>query len=323
MKTGAVAGQKGIFAMGNDRLGMGWGMAGGTTLASIEEVRDAAFLAEQSGFKSYWVSHAAGVESVAALACLGNDFPGIKEVGTSVVPLYGRHPFVLAQLVRTAQNAVGGRFTLGVGTGNQGFVDGKLGLTWGKPFTYTREFMDALQPLLNGEPADSIGELVSAHAELGIEAEPTPILLAALGPRMLRFAGGRLQGTTLGQCGPKTIANYILPHLSEGAEAAGRVTPPRVLALVRINVTDDISGAKTLAREIASYYQAIPSYSNATKHEGLDDPSDLHLIGSWQQILDGLAAYGDAGATDLRIQVAAHDEISREKSYRALADYLT
>ncbi len=309
--------------MGNDRLGMGWGMAGGTTLASIEEVRDAALLAEQSGFKSYWVSHAAGVESVAALACLGNDFPGIKEVGTSVVPLYGRHPFVLAQLVRTAQNAVGGRFTLGVGTGNQGFVDGKLGLTWGKPFTYTREFMDALQPLLNGEPADSTGELVSAHAELGIEAEPTPILLAALGPRMLRFAGGRLQGTTLGQCGPKTIANYILPHLSEGAEAAERVTPPRVLALVRINVTEDISGAKTLAREIASYYQAIPSYSNATKHEGLDDPSDLHLIGSWQQILDGLAAYGDAGATDLRIQVAAHDEISREKSYRALADYLT
>ena len=200
--------------MGNDRLGMGWGMAGGTTLASIEEVRDAALLAEQSGFKSYWVSHAAGVESVAALACLGNDFPGIKEVGTSVVPLYGRHPFGLAQLVRTAQNAVGGRFTLGVGTGNQGFVDGKLGLTWGKPFTYTREFMDALQPLLNGEPADSTGELVSAHAELGIEAEPTPLLLAALGPRMLRFAGGRLQGTTLGQCGPKTIANYILPHLS-------------------------------------------------------------------------------------------------------------
>ena len=103
----------------------------------------------------------------------------------------------------------------------------------------------------------------------------------------------------------------------------GRVTPPRVLALVRINVTEDISGAKTLAREISGHYQAIPSYSNATKHEGLDDPSDLHLIGSWQQILDGLAAYGDAGATDLRVQVAAHDEISREASYRALADYLT
>ena len=107
--------------MGNDRLGMGWGMAGGTTLASIEEVRDAAHLAEQSGFESYWISHAAGVDSVAALACLGNDFPGIKEVGTSVVPLYGRHPFGLAQLVRTAQNSVGGRFTLGVG---RGFCDG-------------------------------------------------------------------------------------------------------------------------------------------------------------------------------------------------------
>ena len=308
--------------MANDRFGMRWGMAGGTTLASIAEAREAAQLAESTGFESYWISHAMGVDSIAALACLGSDFPGLREVGSSVVPLYGRHPVGFGQLVRTAQNAVGGRLTLGIGTGNKGYVDGKLGLTWGKPFTYTKEFIDGLEPLLNGAPANSDGELVTAHAELGIDAAPTPILLAALGPKMLRFAGGRLAGTTLGQCGPKTISSYILPHLREGAESAGRETPPRVMALVRICVTDDFAPAKALAREVASHYQAIPSYANATKHEGLDDASDLHLIGSWQQVLDGLAAYGEAGATDFRIQVVAPDENSREASYRALADYL-
>ena len=309
--------------MKNDRFGIRWGLAGGTTLASIDEARDAARFAEDVGADSFWISHAAGVDSVLALACIGREFPGISEVGTSVVPLYGRHPVGLAQLVRTAQNAVGGRFTLGVGTASRRHVEEALGLSWDKPFSYTREFIEALEPLLAGQQADTNGEQVSAHAKLAIDAGPTPILLAALGPRMLRFAGSRLAGATLGQCGPRTISSYILPNLQAGAEQAGRVDNARVMALVRICVTDDYAGAKALAREIAAQYQANPSYANATKHEGLDDPSDLHLIGSWQQVLDGLAEYAEAGATDLRIQVATHDEASRQKTCQALADYLS
>ncbi len=309
--------------MTNDRFGIRWGLAGGTTLASMDEVRDAARFAEEASFDSFWISHAMAVDPIVALACIGGDFPGIGEVGTSVVPLYGRHPVGLAQLARTAQNALGGRFTLGVGAASKRHAEDVLGLSWDKPFSYVAEFIDALEPLLAGEAADTDGEQISAHAELGIEAGPTPILLAALGPRMLRFAGGRLAGTTLGQCGPRTISSYILPHLQAGAERAGRTSGVRVMALVRICVTDDIAGAKVLAREIAAQYQSNPSYANATKHEGLDDASDLHLIGGWQQILDGLAAYAEAGATDLRIQVAAHDETSRVRTCDALADYLS
>ena len=141
---------------------------------------------------------------------------------------------------------------------------------------------------------------------------------------MLRFAGGRLAGTTLGQCGPKTISSYIWPHLREGAESAGRGDSDlRVMALVRICVTEDRAGAKVLAREISAHYQAIPSYAAVTAHEGLDDPSDIHLIGSWQEVLDGLAAYGEAGATDLRIQIVAHDDKSRAMTADAIAAYLS
>ena len=148
--------------MTNDRFGMGWGMAGGTTLASVEGgTREAAILAEKAGFNSFWISHAAGVDSIAALANIGRDVPGLAEVGTSVVPIYGRHPVAFAQLVRTAQNATGGRLTLGIGTGNQGYVEGKLGLSFEQPYTYAREFIDGLEPLLNGTPADTTGSLVS------------------------------------------------------------------------------------------------------------------------------------------------------------------
>ena len=309
--------------MVNDRFGIHWGYAGGSALSSIEGAREAAKFAEKAGFDSFWISHATGIDPVVALACIGDEIPGLNEMGTSVVPLYGRHPVVLAQLVRTAQSALDGRFTLGVGTASRRHVEGVLGLTWEKPFSYTREFMAALEPLLNGEPADTDGEQVSAHAELAIEAKQTPVLLAALGPRMLRFAGSKLQGTTLGQCGPRTISTYILPHLQAGAESVDRDTKPRVMALVRVCVTDDFAGAKALALEISSHYQAIPSYAAVTKHEGLDDASDLHLIGSWQQILDGLAEYAPAGATDLRIQIVAHDDKSREATCLAVTDYLS
>ncbi len=292
-------------------------------LASIDEVRDAARFAEKTGFDSFWISHAMGVDPIVALACIGKDFPDLGEFGTSVVPLYGRHPVGLAQLARTAQNALGGRFTLGVGTASRRHAEEVLGMAWDKPYSYTREFIGALEPLLAGEEADTAGEQISAHAKLGIEAHPTPILLAALGPRMLRFAGGCLQGTTLGQCGPRTISTYILPHLKAGAEQANRSSELRIMALVRICLTDDFAGAKVLARETSAHYQSNPSYANATRHEGLDDPSDLHLIGGWQQILDGLVKYAEAGATDLRIQVAAHNETSRRASYDALADYLS
>ncbi len=309
--------------MRNDRFGIRWGLAGGTTLASIDQAREAAQFAEKNGFDSFWISQAMGVDPIVALSTIGRDVPDLAELGTSVVPLYGRHPVGLSQMARTAQNALGGRFTLGIGAAARRSVEGMLGLPWEKPFTYTREFIDALELLLAGEQTDTDGEQVSAHAKLGIEAGQTPILLAALGPRMLRFAGARVQGTTLGQCGPRTISTYILPHLRQGAEEAGRQDDPRIMALVRICVTDDFAPAKALAREISAVYQASPSYANATKHEGLDDPSDLHLIGSWQLILDGLAAYAEAGATDLRIEASAPDETSRKQTLEALADYLS
>jgi 5,10-methylenetetrahydromethanopterin reductase len=308
--------------MSNDRFGARWGLAGGTALASMDEVREVAAFAEAARFDSLWISHAMAVDPIVALACLGSDYPGLGEVGTSVVPLYGRHPVGLAQLARTAQNALGGRFTLGVGAASKRHAESVLGLSWDRPFSYTREFIEALEPLLAGKPADASGDQVSAHAELAIKAADTPILLAALGPRMLRFAGSRLQGTTLGQAGPRAVANYVLPHLRAGAEQAGRTDSLRVMALVRICVTDDFAPAKALAREISAQYQAFPSYAAVTAHEGLDDPSDLHLIGSWQQVLDGLAAYAEADVTDLRIQIVTPDERSREATRQAIADYL-
>ena len=306
---------------GTDKLGVRWGYAGGTTLATVAEAREAARYANDAGFDSLWISHAKAVDPIVALACVADDIPNLTEVGTSVTPIYSRHPIGLAQLAMTAQTALDGRFTLGIGAASRRPVEEELGLTWDHPFAYTREFIDGLQPLLAGETAAVEGTQITARAQLGITAADTPILLAALGPRMLGLAGQRVAGTSVGQCGPRTIASYVAPTINEAAEAAGR-PQPRVMALIRICVTDDHAPAYALARQVASFYEVIPSYAAVLAREGLGEAADLHLIGSWEQVLDGLAAYAEAGVTDFRLQVAAPDTTSWEATQAALADHL-
>ena len=310
-----------VMAVTGDRFGVRWGLAGGVALRSIDEVRAVARYADSSGFDSLWISHANAVDPIVALVGVAADMPNLREVGTSVVPLYGRHPIGLAQLARTAQSVLDGRFTLGIGAASKGAVSTTMGMTWDRPLAYTREFIDGLRPLLAGESADVDGSLVTTHQQLNIGAPDTPILLAALGPKMLDLAGRRVDGTSLGQCGPRTIATYIAPAIRAAAEAAGRPSP-RIMALIRICVTDDHAGAFALATETAQMYRRVPSYEMVQDKEGLHDPAELHLIGTWEHVLEGLHAYAEAGVTDFRLEVAAHTPEARDATRSALADHL-
>lgn len=304
-----------------DRLGVTWGLAGGTAIASVAEAREIASWAAATGFDGLWISQAKAVDPVVALAACAAEVAPLSEVGTSVVPLYGRHPLGVAQMVRTAQSALGGRLTLGVGPSHAVPVNESLGLGWDRPLGYTREFLDGMMPLLAGETANAEGEQLTTRAELTIEAPDTPVLIAALGPRMLRLAGERAAGTTLGQCGPKTIASYIKPTIDEAAASAGR-NAPRIMALVRICVTDDREAAFAQAQDVAAWYASLPSYAAVLDREGLSEPAELHLIGSWEHVLDGLGAYAAAGVTDLRIEVTAPNETDRDATKAALAAHL-
>ena len=130
---------------GSDRLGVRWGLAGGMALASLDEVREVARYAVAAGFDSLWISHANAVDPIVALAATADETAGLVEVGTSVVPLYGRHPIGLAQLARTAQSALDGRFTLGIGAASRQAVSSSMGLALGPPA--------GLHPRLHRRPA--------------------------------------------------------------------------------------------------------------------------------------------------------------------------
>lgn len=140
------------------RLGYG----AGTGLSKVSAVRDEAIWAEAAGFESFWVSQVFGVDPIVALAAVGAAVPGLAELGTSVVPLTGRHPLALAAEARTTQSAIGGRFTLGIGASHQIVTEGFFGEPYQRAFSRTSEFLAALVPLLNGGSADVDGDLNTA-----------------------------------------------------------------------------------------------------------------------------------------------------------------
>ena len=195
----------------SDRFGVRWGLAGGIALASIDEVRGVARYAVAAGFDSLWISHANAVDPIVALAATADENAGLAEVGTSVVPLYGRHPIGLAQLARTAQSALDGRFTLGIGAASRRRWRPAWACRgtdrWPTPATSSTA-CNRCWPA----QADVDGTEVTTHGVLNINAADTPILLAALGPKMLELAGRRVQGTTGRSVRPRTIASYIAPR---------------------------------------------------------------------------------------------------------------
>lgn len=303
----------------NNPLGIPLGWAAGTDVKSVDHLRAEARYAAQAGFDALWVSQIFGVDPVVALAAVAADVEPLAEVGTSVVPIYGRHPLALAAMARTAQSALGGRFTLGIGPSHAMVVEGFYGQSYDRPFTHTADFVEALDPLLRGEPCDVEGDEVTAKGWLTVEAEPVPVLLAALGPRMLDLAGRRCAGTSLGPgMSPSVIAEHIGPRIRDAASEAGR-PEPRIKALVTLAVTEDPETLVAEARESSALYAGLPAYRRVLDLGGLDSPADVLIAGSMDDVVAGLHEYVEAGVTELRVSAAPP---VAEETKAALADWL-
>ena len=263
---------------------------------AIDTVRGALQRAADDGFTSAWISNIFGLDALTTLAVAGSQVPGI-EVGTAVVPTYPRHPAALAQQALTTAAATGGRLTLGVGPSHQILIE-DIGYSFSRPVEHTREYLSILRPLLHGEPVSFTGQQLSAHIGLTTPGPvPVPVLLAALGPRMLRLAGELAEGTVLWMTGPATVRDHIVPTITAAAQAAGRPSP-RVVCVLPICVTSDPDAARAGANKVFAMYGQLPSYRAMLDREGAAGPGDVALVGDESAVAAQLAALADAGVTD-------------------------
>ncbi|MCW2903333.1 MAG: Luciferase-like monooxygenase [Streptosporangiaceae bacterium] len=265
---------------------------------ALTVLRDEIQLAADDGFASAWKSNIFGLDAVTALAVAGSQVPASMELGTAVVPTYPRHPAALAQQARTAALAVGDRLTLGIGPSHKVMIENQFGLSFDKPVRHVSEYLSILLPLLDGERASFDGETLHAHIELTIgNRRRVPVVLAALGPQMLRIAGERTDGTVLWMTGPKTVRDHIVPTITAAAQAAGRPAP-RVICVLPVCVTDDAEAARERAARVFEMYGRLPSYRAMMDREGAEGPADIALIGDEDTVGAQVEALAQAGATD-------------------------
>lgn len=266
---------------------------------SIDETVQRAKSLRERGFTSLWSSQIFGPDTLTMLALVGREVRDV-DLGTAVVPIHPRHPTMLAAQARTVQNAMGGHLSLGVGLSHQVSVEGLWGLSFDRPATYMAEYLEALAPMLRGEKVDVHGERVTSvtFAPLGPREVATPsLLVAALGARMLELAGTWTDGTLLWMTGVKTVADHIVPRIREAATAAGRAAP-RVVCSLPVAVTTDVEGARERINTEYALYATLPSYAAMLEREGAGDPAGASLIGTREQVLEGLHELAAAGATE-------------------------
>jgi F420-dependent oxidoreductase-like protein len=197
------------------------------TEGSIDSVIARARALADAGFRQLWSSQIFGPDTLTTIALVGREIPELN-FGTAVVPVQPRHPSMLAAQARTVEAAIGGHLSLGVGLSHGVVVENMWGLSFDRPASYMREYLDALAPMLRGENVAVKGERVSAMAYSPVgpkEVTAPSLLVAALGPVMLEMAGRLTDGTCLWMTGRRTIASHIAPTIREAAAAAGRPSP--------------------------------------------------------------------------------------------------
>ncbi|HEY1969630.1 MAG TPA: TIGR03564 family F420-dependent LLM class oxidoreductase [Pseudonocardia sp.] len=283
-----------------DRLGTG---------RDLDEVINEVGQAAAMGFGRVWFAQSPwAVDALTTIAVVGRAVPGI-ELGTAVVPIFPRHPALLAQQARTVDVAVDHRLVLGIGLSHQAIVEGYYGYKFERPAARMAEYLDTLLPLLAGETAapPAASPLRGLRLDVSGPLRPPPVYLGALGPRLLALAGARVHGTITWMTGPDTVRGHIRPHLDAAANEAGRERPEVVCGLP-VCVTRNATDARHRIAEQFAEYGRAPSYRRMLDRERAGGPADVALVGGQGQVVEQMHRLAEAGADELLAVVCGTEQ---------------
>jgi F420-dependent oxidoreductase-like protein len=310
------------------RIGLMVGPERGRYRTKVERMRADVRWAEEAGLTSVWIPQIPDeFDALTACALVGIETSRI-EVGTAVVPVQPRNPIALAQQVLSTQAACGGRLTLGLGVSHHWIIDEMLGLPYEHPVSTMRSYLDVLDQALAGPgKVDVENDLFRIHNPLDVtDVAPTPVLLAALGPAMLRLAGERTDGTILWMADERAIGTHVAPRIVEAAAAAGRPAP-RIVAGVPVCLCrdDEVDVAVERTNRILAEAEVSPNYQRLLDAGDAQQVGDILAAGSESSVEKRLRAFLDAGATEVLARVVAigDDRDARLASMQRTREFLS
>lgn len=203
-----------------------------------EELVGHAVLAERAGFDLVVVSEhfhpwvddvSASGFAFATIGAMAQATARVEFATGVTTPLFRYHPGVVAQAAATLDRLSGGRFTLGVGTG-ENINEGPLGYEFPKYAERNArmtESLEIMRRLLDGEKLTFDGEYYRTdRAKLySPPLGPVPILMAAGGPKSATLAGEKADGVITSVKDPSTTRSDVVEPLRAAAAQAGRPDP--------------------------------------------------------------------------------------------------
>lgn len=272
----------------------------------VERMITDARWAEQAGFRTVWIPQVPDeFDAMTAAALVAHETSTI-EVGTAVVPLQPRHPIALVQQALSTQLVSKGRFTLGIGPSHHWIVDEMLGLPYERPASVVADYLDVLDAAWTTPGTITVTNgSFRINNPIAVTDEPrTPVLLAALGPVMLKLAGSRTDGTILWLADEKAIDGHIRPRITAAAAEAGRPAP-RIVAGVPVCLCrpGEVDDAVARANRVLSEAKVSPNYQKLLDLGNAQNVGDILAAGDEAMVTKRLNAFFEAGATELSIRV--------------------
>ena len=282
---------------------------------TLDDIIGIAKSIEAAGLDNVWLANIFSFDAIATLALIGRETKRIG-LGTAVTPTYPRHPTAIAQQALTTAAATDNRFTLGIGLSHKIVIEDMFGMSYDKPARHMREYLEVLMPLARGQTANFDGEQYRVRGvTLDIPgADRMPVVVAALGPVMLKLAGELADGTNTWMVGPKTMDNHIVPSLT----AASAQKSPTIVAGVPIVLTTNVDAARaTIAKNLTIYGQ-LPSYRAMLDREGVAGPADIAIVGDENSLRGEIKRFEDAGVTDFNAAIMSVEEGAWERTLEFL-----
>lgn len=242
-------------------------------LAAKDEI-EAAQAFETLGYPATWIPESVGSKDVLVHSglLLANTRKAV--IATGIANIHARDPMAMANGARALSEAYPNRFVLGIGVSHAPSVRMRGG-DYANPLAQMNAYLDAMDAAQYAAPIP----------------DPTvPLVLAALGPRMLELAATRADGAHP-YFVPVEHTSFARRHL--GAEACLATEVTAVL-------TTERQAGLDIGRAFARHYLVLPNYANNLKRLGWRD-EDIANGGS-DQLVDALVAIGDIDAIVTRVR---------------------
>ena len=247
------------------------------TIPAAEAIRYAQ-LAESLGYGTFWVNESVGREPLAMLGALARETQRIT-LGVGIASTYARDPVAAHAGARTLSDLSAGRFVMGLGVSHRSSVALRGKQSYAPPLETMRAYLDGYE----GAPWR------------GPAVREPPLVLAALGPGMLRLAAERAAGAFPYLVTVEQVES-ARRTLDESARAVGRARP--VLIVAQICILGDSATIRETARRSVAGYFAQPNYRNNLLRGGF---AAVDIDAASDSLVDALVAMGDAAAVRSRL----------------------